>query len=64
MAELAGAGLARRRLRREPRRLLDELDIIDATTGATTKIALPSQADRGSWTSTWIPGDDAAIAVQ
>lgn len=43
---------------------LDELDIINATTGATTKIALPSPADPVSWTSTWIPGDDAVIAVQ
>ncbi len=40
-----------------------ELDIIDALTGVTTKIALPAAADPESWTSTWVPGDDAVFVL-
>ena len=40
-----------------------ELDIVDALTGVTTKIALPAAADPESWTSTWVPGDDAVFVV-
>jgi hypothetical protein len=41
----------------------NELDVIDALTGVTTKIALPAAADPESWTSTWVPGDDAVFVV-
>ena len=36
-----------------------ELDTLNATTGELTPITLPAAVPKGTWASTWIPGDDA-----
>ncbi len=38
-----------------------ELDVVNATSGAVTKIALPFTVDQSAWVSTFIPGDDAVM---
>jgi len=40
---------------------LTQLTIVDATTGSTFSATLPTPATTSGWTSTWIPGDDAAM---
>ena len=38
-----------------------ELHVVNATSGALTKIALPATVSQDAWVSTWIPGDDALL---
>ena len=40
-----------------------ELDITQATTGTRTVVRFPSGMPTVTWTSTWIPGEDASIYV-
>jgi hypothetical protein len=40
-----------------------DLDITQATTGTRTVVSFPSGMPTVTWTSTWIPGDDASLYV-